>query len=87
MERNMRIDAYRHDAWLPTTKKEVESRGWDSPDVILFSGDAYVDLLVAIRGEARAAGNFPLSDRIRDGLKKLGVEVNDREGGTTWARS
>jgi uncharacterized radical SAM protein YgiQ len=39
----MRIDAYRHDAWLPTTKKEVESRGWDSPDVILFSGDAYVD--------------------------------------------
>jgi len=29
--------------WLPTTKKEVESRGWDALDVILFSGDAYVD--------------------------------------------
>lgn len=29
--------------WLPTTKKEVELRGWDSLDVILFSGDAYVD--------------------------------------------
>ena len=29
--------------WLPTTKKEVELRGWDMPDVILFSGDAYVD--------------------------------------------
>ena len=30
-------------AWLPTTKKEVEQRGWDELDVILFSGDAYVD--------------------------------------------
>jgi len=29
--------------WLPTTKKEVEKRGWDQLDVILFSGDAYVD--------------------------------------------
>ena len=34
---------YRVDAWLPTTKKEVEARGWDYLDVILFSGDAYVD--------------------------------------------
>jgi uncharacterized radical SAM protein YgiQ len=31
------------DAWLPTTKKEIERRGWTAPDVILFSGDAYVD--------------------------------------------
>lgn len=29
--------------WLPTTKKECERLGWDQPDVILFSGDAYVD--------------------------------------------
>lgn len=29
--------------WLPTTKKEAEVRGWDELDVILFSGDAYVD--------------------------------------------
>ncbi len=29
--------------FLPTTKKELELRGWDSLDVILFSGDAYVD--------------------------------------------
>ena len=34
---------YRLTDWLPTTKKEVELRGWDSLDVILFSGDAYVD--------------------------------------------
>lgn len=29
--------------WLPTTKKEMEIRGWDEADIILFSGDAYVD--------------------------------------------
>ncbi|MBO4499876.1 MAG: YgiQ family radical SAM protein [Bacteroidaceae bacterium] len=29
--------------WLPTTRKECERLGWDSLDVILFSGDAYVD--------------------------------------------
>lgn len=29
--------------WLPTTKKEVTIRGWDELDVILFSGDAYID--------------------------------------------
>jgi uncharacterized radical SAM protein YgiQ len=29
--------------WLPTNKKEVEFLGWDELDVIIFSGDAYVD--------------------------------------------
>lgn len=29
--------------WLPTSVKEVKERGWENPDVILFSGDAYVD--------------------------------------------
>ena len=33
----------RMEDWLPTTKKEVDARGWDYIDVILFSGDAYVD--------------------------------------------
>ena len=43
MERSPRVNTYRPDAWLPTTKKEVEAKGWDYLDVILFSGDAYVD--------------------------------------------
>src|SRR5690554_4565345 len=29
--------------FLPTTKKEVEKLGWDYIDVILFTGDAYID--------------------------------------------
>ncbi|MBE6256936.1 MAG: YgiQ family radical SAM protein [Prevotella sp.] len=34
---------YRLTDFLPTTKKELDLRGWDDVDVILFSGDAYVD--------------------------------------------
>ena len=30
-------------SYLPTTKKELQLRGWDEVDVILFSGDAYID--------------------------------------------
>lgn len=29
--------------FLPTTKKECELRGWEELDIILFSGDAYID--------------------------------------------
>ena len=34
---------YKLTDFLPTTKKELELRGWDEVDVILFSADAYVD--------------------------------------------
>ena len=34
---------YRLTDFLPTTKKELELRGWEEVDVILFSADAYVD--------------------------------------------
>ena len=34
---------YRLTDFLPTTKKELELRGWAYVDIILFSGDAYVD--------------------------------------------
>ncbi len=34
---------YRLTDYLPTTKKELELRGWEELDIILFSADAYVD--------------------------------------------
>ena len=36
-------DLYDLKNYLPTTRKEFELRGWDEADVIIFSGDAYVD--------------------------------------------
>ncbi len=29
--------------FLPTTEKEMKDRGWDSIDILLITGDAYVD--------------------------------------------
>ncbi len=29
--------------WLPMTRKDLEASGWDELDVIIISGDAYVD--------------------------------------------
>lgn len=39
----MSNQSYQLTDWLPTTKKEMDLRGWDWLDVILFSGDAYID--------------------------------------------
>jgi cyanophycinase-like exopeptidase len=44
----------------------------------------YVDLLVEVRGELRAAGQWRLADRIRDGLATLGIAVEDGLAGSTW---
>ena len=30
-------------SWLPTTADEIRARGWDAPDVVFVTGDAYVD--------------------------------------------
>jgi len=52
---------YRLTDFLPTTKKELELRGWDEVDVILFSGDAYVDhpsFGAAIIGRTLEAAGF-----------------------------
>ena len=68
--------------WLPTTKKEVEKHGWDELDVIIFSGDAYVDhpsfghavIARIIENEGFRVAIVPQSnwkDDLRD-FKKLG---------------
>ena len=31
------------DRFLPTSVKEMKALGWDHVDIVLFSGDAYVD--------------------------------------------
>ena len=34
---------YKITDWLPTSVKEMKAHGWDNVDVVLFTGDAYVD--------------------------------------------
>ncbi|MBK7633479.1 MAG: YgiQ family radical SAM protein [Saprospiraceae bacterium] len=68
--------------WLPITRKEVEDRGWDELDVILISGDAYVDhptFGTAVIGRIIESEGFKIAiipqpnwkDDLRD-FKKLG---------------
>ncbi len=68
--------------WLPTTAKEVKERGWEDIDVILFSGDAYIDhpsFGAAVVGRTIEAQGFKVAivpqpnwrDDLRD-FKKLG---------------
>ena len=68
---------------MPTSRQEVEALGWDQPDVILFTGDAYVDhpsFGVAVIGRVLEADGFRVAivpqpnwrDDLRD-FKKLGV--------------
>ena len=68
--------------WLPITKKEVEQRGWGELDVILISGDAYVDhpaFGTAVIGRIIESEGFKIAivpqpnwkDDLRD-FKKLG---------------
>ena len=69
--------------WLPTTKKELERLGWDYLDVILFSGDAYIDhpsMGAAVIGRVLEAEGYRVAivpqpnwqDDLRD-FKKLGA--------------
>ncbi len=44
----------------------------------------YVELLLELRTQARAAKDFATSDRVRDALAALGVEVRDAPDGATW---
>jgi cysteinyl-tRNA synthetase len=45
-----------------------------------------VDLLLQVRQDVRVAKQYPISDKIRDGLKGLGYEVEDLPGGKSVAK-
>ena len=73
--------------WLPTSKKEVTQHGWEDIDVILFSGDAYVDhpsFGAAVIGRILEAEGLKVAivpqpnwtDDLRD-FKKLGRETSE----------
>ena len=68
--------------WLPTTIKEIEHLGWDHIDVILFTGDAYIDhpsMGTAVIGRTLEAHGYKVAvvpqpnwrDDLRD-FKKFG---------------
>ena len=73
---------YKKSDFLPTSKEEMEALGWEQADVIIFSGDAYVDhpsFGSAVIGRVLQAEGYKVAivpqpnwrDDLRD-FKKLG---------------
>jgi cysteinyl-tRNA synthetase len=61
-------------------------------DQEVFAADAafeteLIRLLLSVRNEARRQKLFALSDMIRDGLKKIGIIVEDKKDETVWKKS
>ena len=46
----------------------------------------FIDLLLSIRQDLKAAKQFEMADRIRDQLIELGITVKDGKDGATWTR-
>ena len=46
-----------------------------------------MQLLIALRNEARAKKDFATSDKIRDELLKMGVQLKDGKEGTAWEKT
>ncbi len=59
-----------------------------APAVETVDGDVepFVELLLATRQRLREAKQWVLADEIRDGLRGLGIVVEDRPSGTVWRR-
>jgi cysteinyl-tRNA synthetase len=45
----------------------------------------YVELLLDLRAAARDTHDFATSDRVRDRLESMGIEVRDAPEGTQWS--
>ena len=59
-----------------------EQRDGDDKSLKAFSGA--VDMLLDIRGQAKAEKNWALSDRIRNELTQLGFTIKDTKDGVEW---
>ena len=78
-----KIDKFRTEDFLPTSVKEMKALGWDSVDVVFFSGDAYVDhpsFAAAVIGRTLQAAGYRVAivpqpnwrDDLRD-FRKFGA--------------
>ncbi|HEY2582255.1 MAG TPA: DALR domain-containing protein, partial [Mucilaginibacter sp.] len=45
-----------------------------------------LNLIVALRNEAKTNHDYATSDKIRNGLQKIGFQLNDSKEGTNWSK-
>lgn len=80
---NLPVEAIDRRLYLPTSREEMVALGWNQPDIIIFSGDAYVDhpsFGAAVIGRTLQKAGYKVAivpqpnwrDDLRD-FKKLGI--------------
>jgi cysteinyl-tRNA synthetase len=42
--------------------------------------------VVTLRNEAKVNKDYATSDKIRDGLQQIGIQLKDNKEGTTWSK-
>jgi len=58
--------------------KNEQAAGDDLPQVLNF--------IVDLRNEAKKTKDYATSDKIRDGLQKIGFQLKDSKEGTNWSK-
>lgn len=58
----------------------------DVPPVDAGAAEPFIDLLVSVRDQLRAAKQWALSDSVRDELSARGIEIADGPNGSTWRK-
>ena len=61
---------------LGLTLQERESK--------MLAAAPFIELLIAVRKDLRAAKQYALADKLRDDLAKLGIVLEDGPKGTVW---
>jgi cysteinyl-tRNA synthetase len=59
--------------------KDEQADNDDLPNIL--------NLIVDLRSEAKANKDYAMSDKIRDGLSKIGFQLKDSKDGTHWSKS
>jgi len=65
---------------IPATSAMTQSGG------VSLDNDL-MKIIIDLRAEARASKMYSFSDKIRDGLAKLGIVIEDKKEGTSWRKS
>jgi cysteinyl-tRNA synthetase len=45
-----------------------------------------MNMIVDLRSEAKSNSDYATSDKIREGLQKIGFQLKDSKDGTTWSK-
>lgn len=61
-----------------TSEEKVSSEGVE---------DDLMDIIIGVRGQAKAAKNFETADYIRDELNKINITLKDSKDGTSWKKA